>query len=284
MLPMQPLSNRLINDLSRTEYHQHGCYWTDGARVFRDLHNLSLKGADPATFEYFLGLFGRDATSCFICRDRAAGADPETFTVLNHCFAVDKGKIFAAGDKAKGHVQALSAPGEVRALGSGKWHYGIDAKHKTANWNPGGYIVDGGNIYHFLLGFGMRPLQNVDADSFEACANAVNACDKNRVYFRNRWLRKADRASWKMCLDSPHCAYSKDDRSIFWNEDIVDVADPKSFTVLSPAAYGGGYLASDGLFGYRGGFRCSLQELEGEFADRRREFFDLPESERAVFK
>src|SRR4026207_1919260 len=74
-------------------------YWIrDGQLRFR---HYPMKGADIASFRFYLGAFAKDRKHCYCTSSRLAGGNGPTFRALNFTYATDGQFVWTVGGPVK---------------------------------------------------------------------------------------------------------------------------------------------------------------------------------------
>ena len=74
-------------------------YWLrDGKVLFR---HYPVKGADIASFRFYLGAFAKDRKHCYCTSSKLTGGNGATFRALNYTYATDGKFVWALGGRIK---------------------------------------------------------------------------------------------------------------------------------------------------------------------------------------
>ncbi len=220
-------------------------YWLHEGKVMwgRSL----VRGADPETFRYFLGDFGKDRRACYKQLSRIRGADCTSFRALNYCYAADSERVWTIAGEVKGAHRASFeiCDGGARSLSSGRLI-------------PTGYARDRAQVYYYNFDGKPNVVKRADPASFRSL-DGVYGLDVSHVFCEIAVLPAASPQTWRR-LDGDHSIDA--DRVYYFHRRIVG-ADAATFRVIAAE---GIRLAADAHAFYRNGVEVTREELDAVLA------------------
>jgi hypothetical protein len=205
----------LSKQYAKDSAHVYFCdTYRKGAEYFSILHNemLVIENADVASFRLLNTEYGVDTLSVFFNGEKFNVKHRESFQLLENGYAKDKFTAYF-------HQSPLeeSEGSSFKVLEGGG--YSRDAKHV---------------FYSTLQPDSPEPqrlcfaLPMADPQTFRYIADGY-AQDRSGIYFRNQKITVND-TSFRILRQG----YAKNSRSVFYNGNIVEHADPLSFALLEP--------------------------------------------------
>lgn len=197
-----------------------------------------LEGANPLTFRALQDPYGADDQSAWMESKKMEGVDPSTFTVKDWTWSQDANRAYYLGEALPG-VDMKS----FQILNGGYSKDGTSVyymNHKIAGVNPN-------TFQPYALGFYSRDdkfvifndviVEGADLQSFSAPYYGNYATDTNSVYFGGKRL-DLNRASF-VDLKQGYC---KDDSKVYFQDKLVQGADPATFEVDTCVSFTGAAL------------------------------------------
>jgi hypothetical protein len=189
----------------------------DGKIRYRNLPPI--RGADPDTFRFYLGGFGKDAKACYLQNRTISGAIPQAFRALNYCYASDGERVWCIGGELKGCDAAT-----FEALDNGDLDLG--PIHGVRRRAPYGYGKDAKQVWYYDFDGKPNVVKKADAATFHVVTEHF-AIDAKAVYFGASTIPKADPKTWTHL----GLKYSKDSKRIYFTKRVVEGADLNTFEV-----------------------------------------------------
>lgn len=208
-------------------------YWVHASgRVYWGHHPI--RGADPATFRFYLGNYGKDARHAYCQNSRLRGADGATFHALSYTYYKDHQGVWAPYGQIKGADAAT-----FEACDDG-------VEFQGGVVHAQGYARDKDRVYYKFSQTGVpRPVKDADPVTFVSLNDGWFGRDAARVYSAGYALRDVDIGQWRLL----GCFYSTDGRNIYFLNRRVRGARTDSFRP-EPAGYIHDQLARDAFTCY----------------------------------
>ena len=229
-------------------------YWIrDGQSVYH--RHRRVRGADPATFRFYLGGFAKDARACYSAGSRLRHAHPDTFRALNLTYAADERRVWTLG-------------GEIKAVNRETFEVcDAGADERSGARIPTGYARDRHRVYYYNFDGKPNVVRKADPLTFTSI-DGVFAIDERQVFFELSALPKASRPCWRLLMGN----YSRDDARVYYCNRLVHEAAAETFRVIDTD---GIQLAVDADRYYANGFAVSKERFDGlqaQKAELRRKF------------
>ncbi len=204
-----------LQPITNTEPVDNEFFLRDGAVYFSGLYeNGLLKGVAPKDFCCW-HYWGRSSTACFLGRIRLRGADPASFQALNYAYAMDK-------------VAVYTTSGRVPTADLATFQVLDDGQNDSGA--PQGYAKDSRQVY-FHNGDGkVKIIKGAEVSTFRSLGDTFSARDKKRIYAYGKQLPKVDLTSWELL---GHW-YSRDAKRVYYLNREIKGANRASFTVCTP--------------------------------------------------
>ena len=195
----------LLQPITNIEPVDNEFFLQDGAVYFSGLYeNGLLKGVAPKDFCCW-HYWGKSSTACFLGGIRLRGADPASFRVLNYAYAMDKTSVYTTSGKVP-DADLIA----FQVLDNGQNDSGA----------PQGYAKDSRQVY-FHNGDGkVKIIKDAEVSSFRSLGDTYFGRDDKRIYAYGKQLSKADLTSW--------------DKRVYYLNREIKGADRASFTVCTP--------------------------------------------------
>jgi hypothetical protein len=202
------------------EQDRNATYWIeDGGVVFR---GYPVKSADPRSFVFFRGGFGKDARACYFGNRRLAEADPAAFRPLNFAYATDGRQVWVLSGRVKdADTRGFEVCDDGRLALEGTLLV------------PQGYAKDPLNVYHYNFDGKAHIVQFAHAGSFRALGDGWFGQDQEWVFFDGRRIPKARVATWAKLGG----IYSRDDQRAYYGNRPMEEADLSSFRAGSSRSH-----------------------------------------------
>lgn len=214
-----------------------------------------LRGADPKTFRYYLGGYGKDDRACFLANVRLKGADSSSFRALNLAYAADHQRVWTFGGEVKNVDRST-----FEVCDSG-------ACRGSPLLIPTGYARDQERVYYYNYDGKTNVVKHALPETFVSFDGQFGA-DAERVFFEIWQLPKASPVTWRR-LDG---LYSVDRTRVYYGNRPIQDCDSASFRVVDGE---GPQLAMDDRCHYICGKPSSKEEFDkrvSHTADLRRRF------------
>ena len=176
-----------------------------------------IRGADVATFRFYLGDFAKDRKNCYCRNKRLTGGTPATFRALNFNFATDGHFVWALGGK----VQDADAETFV-VCDDGVEYQGSGSRI------PNGYGKDKDRVFYSDFQGQPKWVRKASPASFVSFNDTFFGKDENFVFVGYATISKARVEHWKRIGGT----YSKDDRRVFHGNTEMKEVDLDSFRVI----------------------------------------------------
>lgn len=213
-------------------------YWLDGKKVM--FRHYPVRGADAASFRFYLGYFAKDNKHCYIGSTKLKEAVSKHFKALNYTYATDGHIVCTMGGKiadADGASFTVCDDG-VHVIDNLKFAYGYgkdnarvfyyDSNGK-ANWvkkadpvtfkslNDGHFGLD-----HQTVFCGHASIAKADVNTWKKIGGYYSR-DKARIFYFNRLIAEADYATFRV-ITSKHGdrQLARDSHHFYWNDSIID--------------------------------------------------------------
>lgn len=213
-------------------------FWLDGDKVmFRD---CPVRGADAASFRFYLGYFAKDNKHCYIGSTKLKEADSAHFRALNYTYAADNHNVWTMGGKIADASAAsfmvcddgVFVRGDYRfAYGYGKdnarvYYYDSDGKPnwvKKANpatfksLNDGHFGIDDKTVF-----CGHASIAKADVKTWQKIGGYYSR-DKSRIFYFNRIIAVADYTTFRVIASKDDkTQFARDCHHFYWNDRVID--------------------------------------------------------------
>lgn len=194
---------------------QRTLYWIrDDTVCFLD---YAIRGADVASFRFYLGSFAKDCRNCYCTSSRLSGGNGATFRALNFCYASDGQNVWTMG----GRIKDVDANSFV-VCDDGYLTLGSDTRV------PYGFGKDNSRVYYYDRAGKPKWVRRADPKSFQSLNDGYYGKDDSFVFCRVATLPGAKVEHWHRIGRG----YSRDGRNVYCENRRISGADHDSFEVV----------------------------------------------------
>jgi DKNYY family len=186
-----------------------------------------LRGADVASFRFYLGAFAKDKKACYCTSTRLAGANPATFRAVNFTYATDGQFVWTMGGKVKDADAATFTVCDDGVLDSGTVRDHPRAA-PTRVLVPHSYGKDKDRVFYYDFDGKPNWVRKADTKSFVSLGDGYFGKDDQFVFCGAATLPKATVGQWRKIGGF----YSKDDARIYYLNRPIREADFATFEVV----------------------------------------------------
>lgn len=190
-------------------------YWIKDGKVF--WRHYPIRGADVASFRFYLSGFAKDRKHCYNQNSRMKIANPSAFRTLNYAYATDDEFVWVMG----GMINECDAKTFV-VCDDGYRCIGIGARL------PYGFGKDSKRVFFFGYEGKAKWVRKANATSFVSFNDGFFGKDEQSAFWGTSAISKSKAIHWKR-IGGP---FSKDDSRIFFANASIDEADYDSFEVV----------------------------------------------------
>jgi len=192
-------------------------YWIrDGQLRFR---HYPMKGADIASFRFYLGAFAKDRKHCYCTSSRLAGGNGPTFRALNFTYATDGQFVWTMG-------------GQVKEADASSFVVCDDGAHDLGQDTlvPYGFGKDKDRVFYYDFDGKPNWVRKADPKTFVSLNDGYFGKDENFVFCGAATLPKATVQHWNKIGGY----YSRDDARVYYFNRQIKDADIDSFEIVQP--------------------------------------------------
>lgn len=222
-------------------------YWIkEGAVLFR---HYPCKGADPASFRFYRGAFGKDDKRVYATCTRQRGGNGATFRALNFAYYTDGNFLWTMGGQIKGaDVDSFMVcdDGSIKHYEEMPYRYAY------------GFARDKAHVYYFNWQGKTKTVRKAVSSSFVSLNDGYFGRDENRIFWGAFELPKANLATW-IRMDDRYF-FSRDNSQVFHANQPLRNVDYDTFTIEITSS--GMPLAKDKSRYFYGGSEITAAEFE----------------------
>lgn len=189
-------------------------YWIKNGKVL--YRHYPIRGADPESFRFYVGGFGKDKKHCYCASSRLTGATPIFFRALNYTYAADDRNVWTLGGRLK-DVDATS----FVVCDDG-------ARNTSFCIVPYGYGKDKNRVYYYDFDGVPNWVRKANPLTFVSLWDGIFGKDESFAFCGTASLPKAKVLYWKKIGGY----YSKDDTRVFYFNRRIQIADYDSFEII----------------------------------------------------
>lgn len=220
------LSDFNITDKWKQIYGYTLYTWGISKGVFYD--DKRIEDFDPDTFKALNPFYIRSSDAVYVYGEKLKDVDINTFSVLYSSYAVDKNNVYNGSEIIK-----WADPDRFKLMLPKNTKITFDNETGVPNFRDVFYAKDWSWVY-----IGVKKIKEADLETFEVL-NYDYAKDKNHVYRYEKIIEEADPSTFEFLNGS----YSKDENNVYEERSTyfpgwkIKWADPSTFQVLEISTY-----------------------------------------------